>query len=306
VAHTRFGQMIRDLGADFRTLAHLATLKDLYHRIGKHEVTTLSTSFAYFWVFAIPPLLILVSMIAVLINKVTNVPIVANMRDLIRDRVDPDFQALLLRLVDQAVTKVGSGTASIGVLLTTVLALWSASSGIGILIQGFNRSYDLAENRSWVHKKLLTLGLTLMLVSAVNIAFTLLLFGDRIGAWMGDKLGFGSIFVSIWTTVRWPVAIVGMMFALSVVYWAGPNLTLPYRITTVGAMIATILWLGLVGVFGLYLSFSNPGSAYGVAGSVIVLLVFLNLTGTIFFLGGEIDAYIWQARGHQAPTLPDA
>ncbi len=294
------------LGSDLRRIADVALLKDVVKRFNMHEDSTLATSFAYYWTFAIPPLLILVTMIGVLIDKATNIQLVENIRELIEDRAEPDFQPLLLRLLDQAVTKVGSGAASFGVLFTTVLALWSSASAIAILMLGFNRAYEVAETRSWIRQKAISLGLTLMLVAMVPLAFVLLVFGQRIGDWVADRLDMGSAFNTVWEVSRWPIAILGMMLALSVVYRVGPNVALPFRWFTVGAVVATVLWLVLVAGFGIYLGFSNPGSAYGVAGSVIVLLVFLNLTGLVFFLGGEIDAALWRTHGGPQPPIADA
>ena len=299
-------QADRSLWSDVTRVADLALLKDVVKRFGKHEDSTLATSFAYYWTFAIPPLLILVTMIGVLIDKATNIQLVENIRDLIEDRAQADFQPLLLRLLDQAVTKVGSGAASLGVVITTVLALWSSSSAIAILMLGFNRAYEVAESRSWFRQKATSIGLTLMLVAMVPLAFVLLAFGQRIGDWVADRLDLGSAFNTTWDLARWPIAILGMMLALSVVYRVGPNVALPFRWFTVGAVVATVLWLVLVAGFGIYLGFSNPGSAYGVAGSVIVLLVFLNLTGLVFFLGGEIDAALWRTHGGPQPPIADA
>jgi membrane protein len=42
--------------------------------------------------------------------------------------------------------------------------------------------------------------------------------------------------------------------------------------------------------FGIYLNFSDPGSAYGVLGGVIVLLFFLCLTAAVLLIGAEINA----------------
>jgi membrane protein len=85
------------------------------------------------------------------------------------------------------------------------------------------------------------------------------------------------------------------MLLLALLYWAGPNVKQPFRWISLGSVVATVLWLILVAGFGLYLSLSNPGSAYGVVGSVIVLLVFLNFTGIIFFLGAEVSALLARA-----------
>jgi membrane protein len=274
-------------------------LKDLGKRtvkkIGSDQITTLSGAFAYNWTFSLPPLILLIVLIAALINRVTTVPVVENLRDLINRRAPAETQEMLLKLVDNAVAQVGGGAASIGAIFTALLALWAASNAIGVLITGFNRAYEVQEDRSFIRKRAIQLGLTLLLVLFVNVAFALLLFGQQIGRWLADWIGLGSQFDTIWSISRWPGAILGIMLMLAVLYWAGPNVDQPFHWVSVGSIVATLVWLALIAGFGLYLSISNPGTAYGVLGSVIVLLLFLNLTGIIFFLGAEINAILFAA-----------
>ncbi|HET7056259.1 MAG TPA: YihY/virulence factor BrkB family protein, partial [Thermomicrobiales bacterium] len=274
-------------------------LKDLGKRtvkkIGSDQITTLSGAFAYNWTFSLPPLILLIVLIGALINRVTTVPVVENLRDLINRRAPAETQEMLLKLVDNAVAQVSGGAASIGAIFTALLALWAASNAIGVLITGFNRAYEVQEDRSFIRKRAIQLGLTLLLVLFVNVAFALLLFGQQIGRWLADWIGLGSQFDTIWSISRWPGAILGIMLMLAVLYWAGPNVDQPFRWVSIGSVIATLAWLALVAGFNLYLDVSNPGTAYGVVGSLIVLLVFLNLTGIIFFLGAEINAILFAA-----------
>ena len=269
--------------------------KRVFKKIGDDDVPTLSAAFAYQWVFSIPPMLILIVLIAALLNKVTSVPVVEELRDLISDRAPADSREMLLKLVDNAVAQVGGSVASFGAILTAVLALWAASNAVGILITGFNRAYDVVDERPFLRKKALTLGLTVLLVLFINLAFALLVFGEQIGSWIADWIGLGSVFDTLWAIARWPAAILGIMLMLAVLYWAGPNVDQSFRWITLGSVVATLLWLVVVAGFGLYLSVSNPGSAYGVVGSVIVLLFFLNISGLVFFLGSEINAVLFRA-----------
>jgi membrane protein len=286
---------IAQLKDDFTRLPLKDLGKRAYKKIGADQVTTMAGAFAYSWTFSIPPLILLTVLFAALLNEVTNVPVVENMQDAIKKHAPADTQEMLLRMVDSAVAKVGGNAASFGVILTGILALWAASNAIGALITGFNRAYDVEEDRPFLKKKGVQLGLTLMLVLFVNAVVALLVFGQQIGNWLADWIGVGSAFNTFWSFARWPLGILGIMLALAVLYWAGPNVDLPFRWVSAGTIVATVLWLLLVGGFGLYMSFSDPGSAYGAVGAVIVLLVFLNLTGIVFFLGAEINAILYSA-----------
>jgi membrane protein len=79
---------------------------------------------------------------------------------------------------------------------------------------------------------------------------------------------------------------------LSLLYFFGPNIQQSFRWITPGGLVATLLWLAATAGFGIYLRFSNPGSAYGVVGSVLVLLFFLYVSAVIFILGAELNALL--------------
>lgn len=293
------GTIVADLRNDLSRMPAKELGQRIFRKVGKDDVPTLSAAFAYHWLFSLPPLLILIVLIAALLNTLTSVPIVENLRDLIANHAPADSRLMLRKLVDNAVAQVDGGLASLGAILTVVLALWSASNAVGILITGFNRAYDVGEERPFVRKKAVTLGLTLLLVLFVNLAFALLVFGHQIGSWLAGWIGLGTAFDLAWDIMRWPAAILGIMLMLAVLYWAGPNVRQPFRWVTVGSLVATLLWLIIVAGFGIYINISNPGSAYGVVGSVIVLLFFLNITGLVFFLGAEINAVLFRLEAAQ-------
>ena len=267
--------------------------KEFYAQFKQDRVTSLAAAFAYHTVFAIPALIILTITIAAVIDSSTSVNVVSRLIDLIDQRAPADLHDLLISIVNNAVGKTSGGQASIGLAVTAALALWSGSSAIGALINAFNRAYDVEETRPWLKFKLLVLGLTLLLTLFVNLAFVLLVFGQRIGGWIAGKAGLGGAFNFTWNFLRLPAAVAAIAIILTVLYSLGPNVDQPFRWSSPGSILATILWLVATGGFSLYLSISNPGSAYGALGSVLVLLFFLYVTGVIFLLGAELNAILW-------------
>lgn len=264
----------------------------VYDEVMKDEITTSASSFAYHTIFAIPPLIILMVTIAALVSRVTSVDVTTALRMLIRDHAPGGTEQPLGALVDSAIVRVGGGAASLGVAVTTVLALWSGSNAVGSLIRAFNRAYGVAENRPFVQRTRLKLVLTLLGTISVNLAFALVVFGHRIGSGIADWLGLGARFERAWALLRWPTAVLSMVLLLAVLYYVGPNVELSFRWISPGSALATALWLGAVTLFSLYLRFSNPGSAYGAFASIVVLLFFLYVTGIIFLLGAKVNAEI--------------
>ncbi len=288
----------------FRDVKQLG--KDFYAQFKKDRVTSLAAAFAYHTVFAIPALIILTITIAAVVDKATSINVSGQLRTLIDDRAPTDLHALLISILDSAVAKTGGGQASIGLIVTAALALWSGSNAISALIEAFNRAYGVEETRKTIRMKTLVLGLTLLLTLFINVAFVLLVFGQRIGLWIADKAGLGGAFNLTFNLLRWPLAIAAIGLILAVLYYAGPNVEQSFRWISPGSAAATVLWLIATGGFSLYLGFSNPGSAYGALGSVLVLLFFLYVTGIIFLLGAELNALLASRSGASRLSAGDS
>ena len=78
----------------------------------------------------------------------------------------------------------------------------------------------------------------------------------------------------------------GVLFALLFRYL--PDARLPWRRVTWGGVITALLFALGKWVIGIYLSSGNIGGAYGAAGSLVVLLVWVYYSGAIFFFGAEV------------------
>jgi membrane protein len=265
-------------------------LQRLVEKVKQDDVLGMSAEIAYHWIFAIPPLVILVVMSGALVDEATDVQVVERLRTQINDRAPADTASVLNRLVDNAVAEVGGGAASFGMVFAAIIALWSGSNAVGALMKAFNRAYMVDESRPFVRKRVVAVGLTLLLIGILNAAFFLLVYGRKIGDWLADKIGASDAFEVVWSIIQWPVAILGIVAVIGLLYSIGPNIDRPLRWVTPGSIAATAMWLVLVLGFGIYLRFSDPGSAYGVLGGVIVLLFFLYLTSAVLLVGAEIDA----------------
>ena len=113
---------------------------------------------------------------------------------------------------------------------------------------------------------------------------------------MADQIGVGSAFETSWDLLRWPTALGGIMLMMGILYYIGPNAKQPLRSIIPGIMIATLLWVVAALLFGVFLQYSNPGSAYGVLGGVIVLLFFFYLTAMIMLVGAEVNVVMTERR----------
>lgn len=262
--------------------------RDLFQAFKDDEVTGMGAQSAYGWIFALPPMLIFFTALSGAVNRYTGVDVFGQVLTLAqRGLPAPVYQTVSL-VIDGVRNRGTSGFLSFGF----VVALWSASNALDSVIQGANRAYNVVEHRSYVRRRgleiLLTAGLSLLVIGA----FVLFVFGRRLGLEIAEAVGLGSTFTAVWNIVRWPAVVILIMVALAILYWVGPAIKLKFNWVSPGAVLATVLWLVATFGFSIYLGFSNPGSAYGVLGTLVVLLFYLYVMGIILLVGAELNAVL--------------
>ncbi len=276
-----------------QTVSRKETAREVLREFGQDDVPGLAAEIAYHLIFSLAPLLIFIISVAAVVDQFTGVEVAQQLKELITENAPSESaQEVLSSLVDNAIANTAGRAASFGAISSLLLALWGGSNAVGALMKAFNRAYDVTEERPFLKKKLVALGLTILMGILVNVAFVLFVFGGAIGEWVAEWFGLGSAFNWAWNLARYPLSVIFIMFLLAVLYYLGPNINQSFVWISPGSVIATLLWIGLLFGFQFYLRISDPGSAYGIFGGLIVLLFFFYLTGMVFLIGAEINAVI--------------
>lgn len=193
------------------------------------------------------------------------------------------------QLITNQLTMVSqhSRGAGFGLIASILVALWSASGGTSNLITAINTAYDEKETRSFIKKR----ALALMLTIAAIIFMIIMLF--LVAALPAVLQIFNNVVVRfLLQAVRW-ILLVGLVaVALAVLYRLAPNRDAPkIKWVSVGAMIATLMWVAASVGFSIYVAnFSNYAKTYGTLAGIVVLLFWLWLTSYAVLLGAEINA----------------
>ena len=100
--------------------------------------------------------------------------------------------------------------------------------------------------------------------------------------------------------------VVLLVFAalFAAIYKMLPDKPLRWRDVASGAAITAVLFTSGKSLIGWYLGQAAPGSAYGAAGAIIVLLLWAYYSAQIFLFGAELTKAIGEARGRDSAQGP--
>src|SRR5215217_7149086 len=131
-----------------------------------------------------------------------------------REQVRP-----LLGMIERAEKQAGGKLLFFGV----AVALWSVSAVARTLTEAFNVAYQVAETRRWWKQLVLSLAFGPVLALVVIVSVALMLVGPQLVGSIAALVNLDELFVRLWGWLRFPVALLLLAVALSVVYRFGPN-----------------------------------------------------------------------------------
>jgi len=266
--------------------------------------TLTAAGMAFYWFLAIFPAMLAFAGILGLI-QVTD----ETVRD-ITTKIATTLPGGAGEVLNNAIEKsTASGGSLIAALVGVAVALWSASSGAVAIQLGLDVAYDVKDDRTFVKKRLVAFELLLALLVCGGVATAFIVFGEPLGRVLRDNLPFGSAFVVLWTVLRFVVGLVALVGLFASIYYLAPNRDTPRWVwVSPGGILAGVIWLVASLGFSIYVkSFSSYAETYGPIAGVVVLLLWLYLTGLAVVLGGELNAELERqsaARKGQVPSEP--
>lgn len=188
-------------------------------------------------------------------------------------------------------------TKSTGLLtISALVAIWSASGGIGALMRALNTTYGVTESRKWWKTRGIALGMTLFAALLALVAALLAVAAPPLARAVGGPIGT----VLLWG--RLPVAGLLMMFLWACLYYFLPDVEQRFRFITPGSVVGVVLWVIASWGFSVYVAnFGKYEVTYGTLGGVVVMLVWMWISSQVVLLGAEINAVV----EHRSPEGKD-
>jgi len=214
--------------------------------------------------------------------------------DLIRDLTEflpPGSQSL----VSEFLVRRGTDAWKLALLGMTGTLL-AGSQVMKLVMQGIHIIYGDKEEIGFLHRQVRGLLLLLVTIAPLLGAAILGVLGKPLRRWIAREIGNHNSVQNWWTFFFPIVAIVLAMMALTVIYRVARPKEDSLRNVLPGAMLATLLWWLVDVLFGVYVRRVPYSVVYGGLAAVIGLLIWMQLSAVIIFLGAAWNAELAESR----------
>lgn len=259
---------------------------------------------AFFALLAIPPMLLALAGLVGFVADLLGPDVRESLRDWLIGGLGgflaPGTTDEFVRPTVDGLIRRGRGSIlSIG----AVIAIWSASRLVRVLIEAMNVAYDIEEWRPAWRRRLLAVGLTAGGLFLLAVFLPFVVAGPQLGRAIADRFGAAGLLGPVWLVLYWPAAIALGLSLLTTLYHIAPARWTPWHRDFPGAVVATAGWL--IAAIGLraYVRFAISEREFGPLAAPIVLLLWFYVSALVVLVGAELNAEIeklWPARRAEA------
>lgn len=266
-----------------------------------------AAALSYYTIFSLPAVLVLLLMLLSAVMNASDVR--GGLEGRLESVMGPTAGEQVRTIIQQAEHKPQHG------FLPTVLGiaglLFGATGALGQLQKTLNRTWNVEPDpnqggiKNFLTKRLFSFGMILMiaffLLISLMLSAALTGLGGRLGGFLPSGIS-GAFLEGLNSLVSF--AVITVLFAA--MFKVMPDAKISWRNVWVGAVVTAVLFV--IGKFaiGLYLGKSNPGQAYGAAGSLAVLLLWIYYSSLILLFGAEFTETWAKRRGEGIEPEPGA
>jgi membrane protein len=266
-----------------------------------------AAALSYYTIFSLPALLVLILTIISAVMNPSDVR--GGLEGQLQSLMGPSAGEQIRTIIQQAEQKPNSGL--IPTILGIVGLLLGATGAVGQLQKALNRAWNVEPDpnqgglKNFLFKRVFSLGMILviaffLLVSLV-ISAALTGMGDRVNDFLPS--GLSGPLLEVLNLV---ISLVVITLLFAALFKVMPDAKISWRSVWVGAAVTAFLFVIGKFLIGFYLGQSNPGQAYGAAGSLAVLLLWVYYSALILLFGAEFTETWAERRGQGIEPEPGA
>jgi membrane protein len=271
--------------------------KRVWHEIDHDEVFTRSAALSYYFFSALIPMVFFLMAVLGLFASHSQ-----QLQNSLLNYFGQVMPPAAFTLIEKTLKEISNHSSGLKMAFGLVFSLWSGAGGMLSIMDALNRCYHVNESRAYWKRALVAIGLTIFIAFLTICALIIVLYGGNIAEAVGTHVGLSSVLVVAWKILQWPLALFFVVLSFALMYFWGPDAKQEWQWITPGSLVGVAIWIGVSVAFRVYLHFYNSYSkTYGSLGAVIILLLWLYISGLAILTGGEINSEIENAaaeRGH--------
>ncbi len=266
---------------------------DMVQRYYAHDVARDSAALTYYLLFAIFPLLIFISTLLGLLEL--DIAYITSV-------LEPLFPADVLNVVRSYLEYVSANPSRQLLWFSLVFSIWFPMRASGCLMHSLRKAFGRSAPESLWRSQLRILLFTVWLIVVIAVTLCLVVVGRTVLEFVGRFVSVTEAFITAWSSLRFVVLALVMVVTLVVLYMLSQGQRRPLREVLPGVASSLAAWMVLSMAFSYYVEHVGQYSVlYGSIATVIVVLLWLYMSGQVLILGAEFSAALTEAKKTAAP-----
>ena len=185
------------------------------------------------------------------------------------------------------------------------LVLFLTSNGVMAMMSSFDKSHESYKKRNAFQKRYVALKITFLLILVFILSIVLVILGKEFISIVAHLLNIQNKFTHLLLdTLRYILIVLVFFFSISLTYYYAPAVKKKYKFVSTGSTVATILSVLISVGYSYYVSnFGKLNLIFGSIGSIMFLMIWLNINAFVLLIGYEINASIYFNKVHRSKEL---
>lgn len=267
---------------------------DMIRRYYVHDVARDSAALTYYLLFAIFPLLIFVStLLGVLELDITSITAV----------LAPILPSDVVDIIRTYLEYVAANQSRQLLWFSLVFSMWFPMRSTGCLMHSLRKAFGRSAPENILLGQLRTLLFTIWMIFVIGLTLALVVVGRRALYFLSGFLPLSETFISVWGYLRFIILGLVMAISLGILYQLALGQRRPLREVLPGVGSSLAAWLLLSMAFSYYVeNMARYAQLYGSIATIVVVLLWLYMSGQVLILGAELSASLIHRKKHAAPS----
>ena len=267
---------------------------DMIRRYYVHDVARDSAALTYYLLFAMFPLLIFVStLLGVLELDIASITAV----------LAPILPSDVVDIIRTYLEYVAANQSRQLLWFSLVFSIWFPMRSTGCLMHSLRKAFGRSAPENILLGQLRTLLFTIWMIFVIGLTLALVVVGRRALYFLSGFLPLSETFISVWGYLRFIILGLVMAISLGILYQLALGQRRPLREVLPGVGSSLAAWLLLSMAFSYYVeNMARYAQLYGSIATIVVVLLWLYMSGQVLILGAELSASLIHRKKHAAPS----